>query len=62
MEEVGPLPNGSTLFRRKNEVGGYIYYSDEIGGGVVVWDTTLVDRWTLLSAYFAELRRMGEEK
>jgi len=62
MEEVGLLPNGSTLFRRKNEVGGYIYYSDEIGGGVGVWDTALVDESTLLAAIVAEHRRRREEK
>ena len=33
---------GNTLFVVSNEVGGRTYWSDEIGGGVVVWDTSLV--------------------
>jgi hypothetical protein len=43
------LPNGGHLYVAKNEAGGYTYYSDEIGGGVVVWDTCLVDEGTLLA-------------
>jgi hypothetical protein len=30
------------LWVQDNEVGGKRYWSDEIGGGVVVWDTCLV--------------------
>lgn len=45
-----PLPNGCTLYRRANEAGGRTYYSDEIGGGVWVWDTALVDSSTLIAA------------
>lgn len=30
-----------------NEAGGYRYWSDEIGGGVCVWDTCLADAGTL---------------
>lgn len=49
-----PLPNGFTLFWKPNEAGGRTYFSDEIGGGVVVWDTCLVDRSTLLGAIVKE--------
>ena len=50
-KEVAILGNGCCLFRRENkDVGGYTYISDEIGGGVVVWDTALVDVETLLTA------------
>ncbi len=45
-----PLANGCTLYRRPNEVGGFVYSSDEIGCGVHVWDTALVDHRTLLTA------------
>lgn len=44
------LPNGCTLYWEPNEVGGYSFSSDEIGGGVHVWDTALVDSSTLYAA------------
>ena len=52
--EVGLLPNGCMLFVEDNAAGGRTYYSDEIGGGVVVWDTCLVASSTLLAAIVAE--------
>jgi len=51
---IGQLPNGATLFVEFNEVGGRRYWSDEIGGGVCVWDTSLVDSGTLLAAMAEE--------
>ncbi len=36
-----PQPAGYSLYRMPNEVGGYQYWSDEIGGGVLIWDTCL---------------------
>lgn len=48
------LPNGCTLYWCENEVGGRTYYSDEIGGGVMVWDTALVCQTTLLAAMAME--------
>lgn len=50
MEEVAFLPNGCALYRKHNGVGGHTYYSDEIGGGVMVWDTCLVSEGTILAA------------
>lgn len=50
-----PLPNGNTLIWESNGVGGRTYYSTEIGGGVVVWDTALVDISTLQAAINMEL-------
>lgn len=61
-EQVAALPNGCTLFREKNAAGGYTYYSDEVGSGVVVWDTALVDESTLLAAIGEELRRAVRSK
>lgn len=60
LEVVGQLPNGSTLYRELNEAGGHRYWSDEIGGGVVVWDTCLVASDTLLAAVVEEERRIRE--
>ena len=48
------LPNGCSLYYQDNKVGGRTYYSDEIGGGVLVWDTCLVDESTLLAAMTQE--------
>lgn len=51
---LGLLPNGCSLFMKENEVGGRVYYSDEVGGGVGIWDTALVDKSTLLAAIVEE--------
>ena len=61
VEELGPLPNGCTLYRKPNRVGGHRYFSDEIGGGVDVWDTCLVAESTLLAAILAEQTRRHTE-
>ena len=45
-----PLPTGYTLYWKTNEVGGRTYISDEVGGGVTVWDTALVSSSSLLAA------------
>ena len=60
-EEVGPLPNGYTLYRKPNGVGGHVYYSHEIGGGVVLWDTCLGASSSLLAAIVAEESRRYRE-
>jgi hypothetical protein len=39
MEEIGQTSRGYTIFVEEAEHGGRRYFSDEIGGGVVVWDT-----------------------
>jgi hypothetical protein len=57
LETVCALPNGHMLYRQKNEVGGYRYWSDEIGDGVMVWDTCLITSSTLLAAIIEEERR-----
>lgn len=61
-EEVCALPNGATLYRQRNGAGGYAYWSDEIGGGVMVWDTVLVGQDTLLAALTEEHRRRIAEQ
>lgn len=55
------LLNGCTLYRENNGVGGHRYWSDEIGGGVCLWDTCLVDISTLLAAIVEEQRRQRDE-
>lgn len=62
MKEVCTLPNGCTLYSRPNGVGGTVYYSDEVGGGVLVWDTSLVDDFTLLAAILEEKKNDFKRK
>lgn len=56
------LPNGSWLYWRvEPATNARYYFSDEIGGGVRVWDTALVDDGTLLAALTNEARlKVGE--
>lgn len=42
--EVGETSRGYKLYREPNGVGGHRYWSDSIGGGVVVYDTCLASR------------------
>src|ERR1019366_125584 len=56
MRKVTDLPNGHELFVEDSEAGGHTYWSDEVGGGVVVWDAALVDAATLLAAMVEEER------
>jgi len=56
------LPHGYGLFWKDNGVGGRVYYSDEIGGGVIVWDTCLVSEQTLLATIEVERTMVEKEK
>lgn len=49
-----PLPNGCTLYWEPNKAGGRTYTSDEIGAGVIVWDTCLCEESTLQAALNVE--------
>lgn len=55
------LPNGCTLYWEKNLAGGRTYVSDEVGGGVTVWDTALVEESTLLAALVQEAKLARED-
>jgi hypothetical protein len=48
------LPNGCMLYWQPNGVGGREYLSDEVGPGVIVWDTAITDPSTLLAALTME--------
>ena len=56
-------PNGHHIYWTENEVGGRTWISDEVGGGVHVWDTSLVDPTTLLAVMTkeAEFQRLEYE-
>ncbi|MEK7383156.1 MAG: hypothetical protein AAB262_07700 [Elusimicrobiota bacterium] len=55
--DLGKGPYGQTLFRQENAAGGYNYFSNEVVGGVHVWDTALVHQSTLLAAILFENER-----
>lgn len=60
--DLGTFPNGAHLFRKLNEAGGYTYFSDEVSGGVMVWDTCLVAESTILTALTCEHHRYYLQK
>lgn len=57
LTEIGQDSRGNNLYVEPNEVGGHRYWSDEIGGGVVVWDTSLVSPEMIRLALTAEEKR-----
>lgn len=57
MTIVYTFPNGLSIYRKSNGVGGHTYFSDEIGGGVFVWDTCLVSEQTLRKVLELEAER-----
>ena len=59
LQEVGRTPRGYTIYRETNGVGGHRYWSDEIGGGVCVWDTCLVGEETLRTCIKLEAGRLA---
>jgi len=65
LREVGSALHGRiTLYVEDNEVGGRRYWSDAIGGGVVVWDTYLVSSEELRLCLWVEERveeRLGKD-
>lgn len=50
MTIIRNFDDGTSLYIKENQVGGETYYSDEIGCGVIVWDTSLVSEKTLRAA------------
>ncbi len=41
MKEIGTTSRGYTIFEEPDEVGGKRYWSDEVGGGIMIWNTSL---------------------
>jgi hypothetical protein len=50
---------GNAIYREPNEVGGHRYWSDSVGGGVLVWDTALVSKDDLLLVIEQEDKRLA---
>lgn len=61
MEDLGVLPQGNHLYRKRNEAGGWTYYSDECGCMSMVWDTCIANESTLLTAILCEQHRRHME-
>jgi hypothetical protein len=56
------MHTGCHLFWEQNAAGGRTYTSDEIAGGVLVWDTCLVEFATLCEAFSMEIALQGIER
>jgi len=56
MKEVKQTSRGYTIFVEPNQAGGRTYWSNSVGGGVMVWDTSLVSQEELISAIEAEYK------
>lgn len=48
------LPNGHTCIIQENKAGGRSYISDEVGGGVLIYDTCLQDPSSVLACLTKE--------
>jgi hypothetical protein len=48
LEEIGQTASGYTIWCKPNKAGGHTYWSDSIGGGVIIWDTCLASEEELL--------------
>lgn len=61
-EGYADMHNGSRLYWRTEKHGGRVYASDEVGGGVDVWDTALVSHSTLCEAIAVEFGLLAAER
>lgn len=61
MKEIATDSRGNIIYVEDNEVGGRRYWSSSIGGGVVVWDTSLVSTEELSIAVDYEAKLAFEE-
>lgn len=57
MQHIMTDSRGHRLYVKENKVGGNQYWSDEIGGGVLVWDTSMVSEEMLDLALLTERTR-----
>lgn len=62
LEHVTNTPHGYGIYREPNGAGGHRYWSDAIGGGVMVWDTCLASEDELLTCMVEERRRIEAER
>ena len=60
--EIGTTARGYTLWKQDNGVGGHRYWCDDIGGGRVVWDSSLDSLEPLLAVLAHEGVRLVEAK
>lgn len=55
MDVIAQLKNGYFIYRESNEAGGHRYWTDSIGGGAVIWDTSIASVEELMVAIAYEL-------
>ncbi len=60
MLEIAEDSRGNHLYVEPNGVGGHRYWSDDIGGGVMIWDTTLGSIEMIELALVCEKKRESE--
>ncbi len=61
MKIIAEDSRGNHLYIEPNKVGGHRYWSDDIGGGVVIWDTALASIEMLELALVHEKQRQKKE-
>lgn len=61
LEKIGEDSRGNALYVEPTEVGGRRYWSDEVGGGVVVFDNALVSIEMIELAVAFEKAEQGRE-
>jgi len=62
LEEIGRTARGYTIWRQRNGAGGHTYWSDSIGGGVVIYDSCLASEEEVLFCLEADRKLRAEEK
>jgi hypothetical protein len=55
MDLIGTDSRGNNIYREPNEAGGHRYWTDSIGGGAVIWDTSIASKEELLIALSYEI-------
>ena len=60
-EEVGLTPTGFMMYRKRNEVGGYTYVTDEFGGVNITFDSSADNINDILMAHVDSQKLLFKE-
>lgn len=61
-ELVCITPDGFSIYRKPNSVGGHEYWSDETASGVMIWDTSITYETSFLCASLVEMLKMSSNE
>ena len=61
-ELVCITPDGFSIYRKPNSVGGHEYWSDETAPGVMIWDTSITYETSFLCAALVETLKMSSNE